>query len=175
MRIHTSTITGADIDRAITAAERIGDGRLRSQVASHASRKRDRAFEVRLMGDGSVSRRRTMDGQDYAATWCQWGAFLAELFDTMDANAIAGPYTGRENFHAQTRDLFADGKRPSGHAPRWDDERQGLAKNGELLIRPAILTRAHGNGAERCCRIHGCAYGYAVCPAQDSPCTHPTT
>lgn len=41
----------------------------------------------------------------YAATWKEWGWFLANVFET-EHNAIAGQYRGRADFHAKTRYQF---------------------------------------------------------------------
>lgn len=141
MRIHSSHLTFEDLRAARQVASTIGDGRVCLSYDAHGSRKRNRAFEVRLTGDGSFSRRRpntgrSGGGEEYAATWCAWGAFFAELFE-VDPNAIAGPYNGRDDFNAQTWHLFADGKRPKGHSPKAMDQSGDwvLVKDGVEVAR----------------------------------------
>lgn len=41
----------------------------------------------------------------YGASFDEWGMFLAALFDH-DTEAIAGPYRGRDDFHAQTGGVY---------------------------------------------------------------------
>jgi hypothetical protein len=108
MRIHTDKITFADLYRAavnVTAhrhATVYVDG-----LTLHASRSRRAAWEVKLTGDGTHSRRR-------AATWDQWGWFLAHLFD-VDPEMIVGTpgrptYASADDFHARTDDKFRAGQ-----------------------------------------------------------------
>lgn len=89
MRIHTDRLTESDIYTAARHA--------RADVVvltEHGSRSRDHAFNVKLEGE---SRRRPNGGASgkgyasgYAATWDQWGVFLAILFD-IDPDAFT-PY-----------------------------------------------------------------------------------
>jgi hypothetical protein len=80
------------------------------RIERHGSRKRDRAFDVNLQGYGDRHTRKTNSGTRgagsyYAATWDDWGWFLLELFE-LDPEAIAGPYDGIADFHAQTQGRF---------------------------------------------------------------------
>jgi hypothetical protein len=81
------------------------------KLEQYGSRKRDRAFEVRLEGYGSRHRRPLMwaprGAHPYAKapTWDDWGWFLLEVF-TLDPRAIAGNYNGLDDFHAQTEGRF---------------------------------------------------------------------
>jgi hypothetical protein len=105
VRIHTDA-TYATIRKAAAVAQ----VELR-KCDEHNSRTHSRAFEVSLRGD---SRRRPNfyngDGS-YAATWDQWGIFLAEIF-TADKEARAGGtvkapmYADAEDFDAKTRYRF---------------------------------------------------------------------
>lgn len=45
-------------------------------------------------------------GLKYAATYDEWGEFLAELF-AADETAKAGPYKNQDDFHARTRYAYA--------------------------------------------------------------------
>lgn len=83
MRIHSDTLTVADLSMAsrlavvtFTTLDRKG------------SRKRDHAFEVKLSGDSPF---RQNGGTEYAATWDQWGIFLAYLY-SRDPDMIAAAY-----------------------------------------------------------------------------------
>lgn len=101
MRIHSDTLTNADVyDAARTA--RVSFDRWEGK----GSRKRDHAFDVTLFGE---SRRRPNNRQqhtdDYAATWDQWGVFLAVLFDR-DPNMVTPYYADADEFHARTGDRF---------------------------------------------------------------------
>lgn len=120
MRIHSSVLNGNHMMNAAMYASGNGDGDVTCEVQKVGSRKRDRAFEVRLSGDGTFSRRRTMDGRGYAATWSAWGCFLAYLFE-FDADMIAGPYKGQDDFNRQTYGLFANGNMRSGHQPDYTE------------------------------------------------------
>lgn len=107
MRIHSDLITAADVYRAANVASGTGDGIVYVRTLSeHGSRKRRRAFELSLAGDGTKSRKRTQaDRSQYAATWDAWGWFLLDLF-TVDPAMIAGPYAGVDQFHELTDDRF---------------------------------------------------------------------
>jgi hypothetical protein len=79
------------------------------KLERHGSRSRDHAFDVKLEGE---SRRRPNGGSSgveygsgYAATWDQWGVFLAVLFD-LDPNALTPYDSGREAFTARTHERF---------------------------------------------------------------------
>lgn len=133
MRIHTDTLTVTDI---YAAAAHAGGGDYRTSpvyvdVMEHGSRKRARAFNVSLTGTSTRrpnSGNRGADGADvYAATWDEWGMFLAELF-RRDPNAtIPGVYESGEHFRWVTGGRFdtltpADqhggaGHKWSGHYP----------------------------------------------------------
>lgn len=77
MRFHTDTLTTKDLHDAARVA------RVDMEFTSHGSRSRDHAYNIRLLGE---SRRRPNSGKrgagdDYAATWDQWGVFISYLFD----------------------------------------------------------------------------------------------
>lgn len=117
MRIHINTADSAIID-AMTAAVEAGqvspfvqfDELIKRRSRSHRA-----AFEVRLVthvkregekryrpNSGSIG----YDGTPvWAATWHEWGWFLAHLFN-LDPSAKAGPYRGAGEFHAATDGQF---------------------------------------------------------------------
>ena len=63
------------------------------------SRKRDHGFIVYLAG--SSPRRSQHDRDVYAATWDEWGIWIAALYD-IDPEAIIGQYWSREDFYDTT-------------------------------------------------------------------------
>lgn len=98
MRIHADTLTYADLH---TAAQR---AQVELRVTRHGSRKRDHAFEVTLRG---MSKRRPnfYDGDgSYAATWDQWGVFLASLFEA--DYSITCAYVDAAQFDYRTNGRF---------------------------------------------------------------------
>lgn len=101
MRLHTSLHLS---DLQIAAKE----ARVDMMITEHGSRSRDRAFEVKLTGE---SRRRPnggnygADGEAHAATWDQWGVFLAYLF-ARDESMTCWAYKGADEFHAKTAYRF---------------------------------------------------------------------
>jgi hypothetical protein len=99
MRIHTDKVDLIDIRRAQEVAHVVA-----IKDEEHGSRKRRRAWEIILSGDGA-HRTQYADRAEPAATWDQWGIFLAELFK-VDPDAIAGPYDGADQFHEVTGDRF---------------------------------------------------------------------
>lgn len=115
MRIHTSA-TLEDVREAGKVARVTF-----TTLAEHGSRSRDRAFEVILSGESSRwpnGGRDTMNGK--AATWDQWGVFLAHLFD-VDPQLRCQAYDGAYDFHMQTTERFADGWPDDAHGDHsWD-------------------------------------------------------
>lgn len=104
MRIHSDHITTGDIYTAARFARvDVVD------LGEHGSRKRDHAFDVKLEGE---SRRRPNGGASgrdyasgYAATWDQWGVFLAILFD-IDPGMVTPYYGDRSEFQHRTAERF---------------------------------------------------------------------
>lgn len=101
MRIHTNELSYVDLHLAATSA-----GVTLEVADRRGSRKRDHAFEISLSGD---SRRRPnfyglrdWHGPDtYAATWDQWGVFLASLFRA-DDSVTCDAYKHEGDFHYKT-------------------------------------------------------------------------
>lgn len=116
MRIHTDVLTSRDLGDAARVASTPHDGFVYLEASEHGSRKRRRAFEVGLEGDGTRNRRRRNPGtswerreeKGYAATWEAWGRFLAHLFE-IDPDMDATYYTSAEDFHRQTQGQFLPG------------------------------------------------------------------
>lgn len=106
MRIHTDTLTLNDL--------RLGADLARVQftrLSEHGSRSRDHAFDITLTGE---SKRHQNGGPDKAATWDQWGVFLAWLF-YIDPNAKMWAYDGVGEFHRKTDWRFDNGWPTDAH------------------------------------------------------------
>lgn len=130
MRIHTDNLTTGDLMDAAKIA------RVEIDWTSHGSRSRDHAFEVRLTGE---SRRRPNSGQygatrdAYAATWDQWGVFLAELFQRDATATIPSAYRDGEAFANHTGDrsgapevvMTADGYAEEFKSYGWPEDAHG--------------------------------------------------
>jgi len=102
MRIHTA-LNGSDV----TAAARMAGVQF-ERCSLHKSRTHTRAYDVIL--SGSNTRRRNTGTSpyrtdDYAATWDEWGIFLAELF-RRDPQIKCAYYRDAADFHWQTGNRF---------------------------------------------------------------------
>lgn len=101
MRIHTDTLTAQDLYQASGPLHDV----IVDRCERHGSRSRDHAFEVALEGYGDRHTRNRnfsyQKGYGKAATYDDWGYWLAELF-RRDPRMIAGPYNGATDFHTQT-------------------------------------------------------------------------
>ena len=106
MRIHTDNLSGRDLAVAAATA-----GAYAFQIEPHGSRKRDHAFEVALTGSSPYRNGRDPDWK--AATWDEWGLFIAALFK-LEPTLVAGPYDGLADFERQTRDIAEAEKRYYG-------------------------------------------------------------
>lgn len=120
MRIHSNALTSLDIYRATDGLDGVY-----VEVTPKGSRTHAGAFEVRLTGTSS---RLTMDGRDQAATWDQWGAFIAGVYE-VDPAAVFGSakspnYRDSNHFHAVTRYRFDANELPSDahQQHRWEYE-----------------------------------------------------
>lgn len=100
MRIHSDIITQAQLLDALPATTYI------DRLSKHRSQKRGHAFEVNLAGSGKVGGQwGQLDGK--AATWDEWGMFLAALY-TIDPNMHTPAYpSGADEFHWATGNRFA--------------------------------------------------------------------
>lgn len=111
MRIHTDTITLDDIHEAARLARVSFE-----TLSEHRSRKRRHAFEVKLLGSSPSrpnSGHRGADSDEYAASWDEWGIFLAHLFSN-DPLAVTPYDQSGAFFHWRTGNRFA--------ALRWEDQ-----------------------------------------------------
>ena len=122
MRIHANTLTTSEIYKAARIA------RVEIEhLTEHGSRKRAHAFEVKLSGE---SRRRPNNngahGDVFAATWDQWGVFLACLFDADNEITIPTAYVDVDTFHARTSNRFnPDGNDRADGSDYWPADAHG--------------------------------------------------
>lgn len=120
MKLHTNLSHYTDVTAALRRAKDAGhvDQGVYFEVLEYAgSRSHPGAFEVKLgwygekvKGDG---RRWTNTGNrgagtgNYAATWDEWGWFIAELFRA-DPGAAFGHYKTEAMFHEMTKNKFKE-------------------------------------------------------------------
>lgn len=119
MKLHSNILTASDVRDALERAKKRGHvDRLTvfDVLEVKGSRTRKNAFEVHLewvgdkvKGDGrrwtNSGNRGADTGGSYAATYDEWGWFIAELFDK-DENAVFGHYKGMDDFNNQTRSAY---------------------------------------------------------------------
>jgi hypothetical protein len=99
MRIHSDILTWADMYNAARKA-----GVVIEDLDRHASRSRATAFVFYLSGSSNYM----SNNRDHkAATWDEWGMFLAHLF-SVDPQAHSGKnsYQSAEHFHWTTGNRF---------------------------------------------------------------------
>lgn len=114
MRIHT-TLDLSDITSAAHAVPGVSV----SAISRHASRSRAHGIEIKLHGSSS---RQTQSNDGNAATWDQWGQFIANVFDA-DPDAIVGVYPDQNYFTWFTSARFTPGSElPDDTHPqhKWD-------------------------------------------------------
>jgi hypothetical protein len=132
MKIHTDTITAADLESVTPKGCHI-------QHMQKGSRSKARAYNLAMVADPGKDRhgitRRystngaygSTDGTYRAATWVEWGDMIAELFK-IDPDARIGNYYGAREFlemtehDAEQRDRFGGFFEATPHAERWADE-----------------------------------------------------
>jgi hypothetical protein len=104
MRIHADSLTF----RQIADAAQVAHVDLDTMI-DHGSRKRNKAFEIHLTGDSPRrpnSGKYGADGDDFAASWDQWGIFLAELFKADESVTIPRIYGDADQFNEATGGRF---------------------------------------------------------------------
>lgn len=112
MRIHSDTLTLHDLSMATSAAGMRGVYLLGNTPRVHESRSRARAYEVRLGGNSPY---RTQGDRDVnAATWDEWGIFLADLF-RRDMKMVSPYYLSLDHFVWTTAGRFTTLQWPDQH------------------------------------------------------------
>ncbi|QAU07325.1 hypothetical protein SEA_NOSILAM_84 [Gordonia phage NosilaM] len=166
MRIHT-TLTYGDLSDALRAANEI-TAQISTDVApnshrdeyrphtvtplhfercsTHGSRTHSRAFDVMLSGDATNHHNTGCygAGNDYAATWDQWGLFLSELFARDEYIRIPQIYHDAEHFHWATGDRY----RREIWTPAQYHRRHGWTFSGESVTGAYTVSE---------CRADACA------------------
>lgn len=97
MKIHTNTLDMPDLVEASHIA-RVDF----SRIDRKGSQTHERAFDVILTGE---SNKMQNGGREKAATWDQWGVFLAVLFDK-DPSMTTTYYADADAFARKTADRF---------------------------------------------------------------------
>jgi len=119
MKIHSDTLTDQDILNAAPRSTHF------VEFEEAGSRSRKRAWNVRLSGSSKYS----MQGvEGKAATWDEWGIFIAALFK-FDPEAKIGWYKSYDHFiefTTEERDRCAQYRPDLGRTAPWlDDEKKG--------------------------------------------------
>lgn len=100
MRIHANALTVRNVHAAALKAH-VNVVKL----DQFGSKSRDHAFEIGLSGSGA--HRTQYTDLDYpAATWDEWGMFLAYLYRCDDSIVIPRAYSDESDFHWQTDGRF---------------------------------------------------------------------
>lgn len=119
MRLHTDMLAEKDVRAALAEAKDAGQVARHvffEKLDAHGSRTHRRAFEIKLGAEKDAAHNRYTNsgkgGADtvvghYAATYDEWGWFIARLFGR-DPAAKFGGYRGRGDFHLQTRGAFRE-------------------------------------------------------------------
>lgn len=124
MRLHSNTLTVRDIETALQQCKHDGtvDGFVQFETFdTKGSRTRKNGFEIQLgwygtkePGDGrrwknTGNRGASSDwntgGGCYAATYDEWGYFIAALY-RMDTELVFGHYKTREFFNSYTKNAY---------------------------------------------------------------------
>lgn len=108
MRVYTDTLGYTDILHAMADTRPECDGVYMdlSEVTLNGRRRR-MTFDVQLEGNSARHTRKRNTGQhgagdEFAATWMDWGWLIAVLF-RYEPTAVIGQYDGREEFLDRTR------------------------------------------------------------------------
>lgn len=123
MRLHSNTLTVRDIESALMECKmaRTVDNFVQFETfATKGSRTRTNGFEIQLgwygnkvAGDGRRWKNTGNRGADseyngggcYAATYDEWGYFIAALY-RMDSELVFGHYKTREFFNSYTKNVY---------------------------------------------------------------------
>lgn len=119
MRLHTDHLTKVQLCETLAQCQVAGlvgnEVTFTDYVTVHNSRTHDRAFEVKLgyfdRVEGRTNRRQNRRGDNvpFAATYEEWGHFMAALFE-LDPAACWGSakygYNGVADFHEKTKHRF---------------------------------------------------------------------
>jgi hypothetical protein len=119
VRLHTSLI-GASVYQALynmIDTRRIASAVELTTFTAHRSRSRPYGYELRLGAYDNRHKNRKLTGQSYAATYDEWGWFIASVY-LADPYAVWGSsqknatYANLEDFNRKTHDKFMLEERP---------------------------------------------------------------
>jgi hypothetical protein len=122
VKIHSDVLTYQDIWDAAQAA----GPEVFVRASQRGSRKRSHGFEVSLTGTSTRrpnNREAWRETDDYAATWDEWGMFLAYLFDKDPDAIVPGVYESGDDFHFKTGERFytlTPEQQHGGAGHRWE-------------------------------------------------------
>lgn len=136
MRIHSDILTQHDLTIASNLA-----GTWHIRRTNHNSRKRAAAFDVAL--SGSSPSRAQADREQYAASWDEWGMYLAALY-RRDPKMVTPYYADADDFHFQTHNRFREFDR-SEHHNRHNWEHAGIYRRqgGDVTFFICKGSRSH--------------------------------
>lgn len=146
MKIHSNHLGPTDLRNA---AERAGVTLTR--MVPRGSQSHAHSWDILLSGNGPRRSQYGGDQEAPAATWDEWGMFLAELY-RRDPEALCGTrsyptYANAAHFSWITDNRFDDLKPDDQHRlHRW--EFQGLSVTGSYALKrcrlcPAVVRRLH--------------------------------
>lgn len=112
MKLYANEITEKEImDAALQAGASV------EKMIVRRGRRFARTFDVILSGSGP-RRSQWREQSVPAATWDEWGIFMARLFDHEPTMRI-GPYRDRDHFRWSTGDRYDDLDPADQHNHRW--------------------------------------------------------
>ncbi len=106
MRIHFH-VNNQDTLKAISNAQKTSSVTL-EKCSKHGSRSHRLAYEIVLSGESPHKSGSAEFAQEQAATWDQWGIFLAVLY-SVDPYAKSWAYSDATDFHHKTGYRFDEG------------------------------------------------------------------
>jgi len=126
VKIHSDVLEMTDLWNAARAAG--PRGAVLVEATRRGSRQRTHGFDVSLTGTSTRrpnNRGAWKEMDDYAATWDEWGMFLAYLFDKDPNATVPGVYEDAEHFHWCTNWRFEKGNitpetQHGGAGHRWE-------------------------------------------------------
>lgn len=116
MRIHFNT-NSEDTLRALHSAQE-ASGVTFEKMERHASRSARLAYEVILSGDSTHRINSSEFGREFAASWDQWGIFMAVIYEA-DPYATSWAYGSAQDFHHKTAFRFGSGGVTSMNDPEY--------------------------------------------------------
>lgn len=140
MKLHSDTITDLHLRSAVGYAEEMLPeyGTIWIEENNQTgSRRRKHALVFRLEGDGTLSKRKVNTGRrgggdEFAATYDQWGWTLAFLFDIDPLASVSTgvAYDGYDDYHRQTKGkyLLTDLTSRAVLLTRWEHLREAGVK-----------------------------------------------